>query len=82
MAIWKKSARLRSELPISPPVETVGSIPNDGHVPAGIGCYPGEYIRLPGLGRALGYLQGRRPGYPQSGRVGVIDVCIVRPDRV
>src|SRR5260370_27682064 len=60
----------------------IGAIPRDSHVAVGIGCHPGEHIRLSGLRCALGYFHGRGPTGSVSRRVGVINVGSVRPSGI
>src|SRR5712692_9984650 len=60
----------------------IGAIPRDGHVAVGIGRDPGEHVRLSGLGRVLSYFDRRRPARPESVRVRVIDVSVIRPGGV
>src|SRR3984893_16480995 len=57
----------------------IGAIPRNGHVAVGISRDPGEYVRLSGLGRVLGHLDGRRPARPVIVRERVIDVSVIRP---
>src|SRR5438105_12773477 len=60
----------------------IRTVPCDSHMAIRIGGDPGENIRLPGLGRALSYLDRGRPGCSKSRRIRVVDVGIVRPDGV
>src|SRR5882762_7414023 len=60
----------------------IGAVPRDGHVAVGISRDPGEYVRLSGLGRVLGHLDGRRPARPMIVRKRVIDVRVIRPGGV
>src|SRR5260221_52334 len=57
----------------------IGAIPRNGHMAVGIGCDPGEDVRLSGLGRVPSYFDGRRPARPVIVRELVIDVSAIRP---